>query len=464
MPEDTWGHLRDAINDWRVADPERPLARCLRCWRGVFIRAMLVGERRLPLFAHFNAAELECEWHSSRNLTLDAARAAQYQGQQESELHRRLCDTLAELLRADPRHRRSSVGTYHAPSEAAHGRFPDVYAELDGLPPITLELQLSRAFAPEIAARGRYYGREGVGLIWVLYGLGPDEEDLPQGFRDVIRRHRGNAFVFDQVAMKASVAASTLVLRCYLKKGDGSFYLPKLARLDDLTFPRTGLPFLRDTRTPLLLEPASEARRRWWAAFAAMEPRRGRAMFDAIEFVAAYDSLKHHVPEIIEWVRAEKETTRLAREHLFAVLAVLFSVARTAHSGEDRNLATCQTGMVNMMNTRLHAAEFAPYATLVEALLQGTAAARLLSSGSLRDHIAKAKEAAAQVLPDHPVWAAAAWMFPEVLQPVVRDELQSLDELPSWAQPQPSTVGRRSDLRPANVRPAAAPPSGAAPM
>lgn len=439
MSQDTWGHLRDVINDRRVDDPERFVARCLLCNRGVFIRSMKIAERRLPLFVHYHHPELDCEWHNTKTIRLDDARAAQYRGQQESELHRALCEKLAELLRADPRHRCSTVGDYHPPTESAHGRYPDVYAELEGLPPITLELQLSKTFAPEIAARGRYYGREGVALIWVLYGISPEDEDVPQSFRDVIRRHRGNAFVFDQHAMKASIEADTLVLRCYLKKGDESFYQPRLVRIDELTFPGHGLPFLEDRRTPILTDPAKAARARWWAAMDKIELNKGAGGYKAAEFDAAWGSMWRNVPGIRDWIISLWDVEQRPKAHLYAVLAVLFSIARTAHDGRDRNLATKHSGkgaMVAMLNTRLHAEEYSRYAALFEAMLVGTAADRLFAASSLREHIARAQNSApAQILPGHPLWEAAAWLFPEVFSPLVREELVSLGELPAWATP-----------------------------
>jgi hypothetical protein len=438
MDEDTWGHLRDIINDRRAADPQRPLAICLRCARALFIRAMKIAEKRLPLFVHFAHPELDCEWHVGKTISPDDARAAQYHGQQESELHRALCEKLAELLRADPRHRRSTVGDYHRPTESDHGRYPDVYAELEGVPPFTLELQLSRTFAPEIAARGRYYGREDVALIWVLYGIAPGDEDVPQSFRDVIRRHRGNAFIFDQGAMRASVEANTLVLRCFLKNRDGSFSRPRLVRLDGLTFPANGLPYFEDRRSPVLVGPAKEGRKRWLDAIAQIDLKQGRVGYKVPEFDPAYASLIRQVCGLREWIQAIWANERQPKHHFFAVMTVLFSIARTAHDGRDRNLATLHSGkgaMVAMLNTRLHADEYAPYATLIEAMLMGTSADRLLSTPSLPQHIRQAKDAAAQVLPGHPVWEAAVYLFPEVLRPIVREELESLGELPDWANP-----------------------------
>jgi competence CoiA-like predicted nuclease len=60
-----------------------------------------------------------------------------------------------------------TVDTYRRPSIAARGRYPDVYAEIDGLGKFAIEVQLSKPFAPEIVARHIHYEAEGVALLWV---------------------------------------------------------------------------------------------------------------------------------------------------------------------------------------------------------------------------------------------------------------------------------------------------------
>lgn len=440
LPEEAWGHLRDLISDRRAVQPENPLARCLLCKRGVFIRVQALGEQRLPMLVHFAEPGLNCEWHRATTIHPDAARAAQYAGQQESELHRNLCEAIARLLQADPRCKRTTVGQYHPPTESEHGRYPDVYAELEGLPPVTLELQLSRTLAPEIAGRGVYYQRERVGLIWVLYGISPDDANLPQSFRDVIRRHRGNAFLFDRAAAEASAKAGTLVLRCLRrKKSDDAFYAPKLVRLDELTFPDKGLPFFEDCRTPALLEPAERAREKWFDAIAEFDPKTAHVGMRSGAFSRAWDSLRMYEPTIAAYKRELYSVERFAKDHIISVLLILFSIARTGFDGRERNLATAHSGkgsMVAMLNTRLHAAEFQEYAALIWFMLAHTAADWLLETKSLEQHIVRAAaDAPKQVLPGHPMWQAAQRLFPEVYDRVARSELGSLATLPAWACP-----------------------------
>lgn len=438
LSEDTWGHLRDVITDRRVAEPDRYLARCLLCNSGVYIRSQALNGTRLPMFVHFKGEGLECPWHYATPMKLDDVRAAQYWGQQESELHRNLCSVLADLLRADPRHRHSTVGTYHAPTATQHGRYPDVYVELEGLSPITLELQLSKSFSPEIAARQHYYRQERVGLIWVLYGIDPADPDLPQAFRDIIRRHRGNAFLFDQEAMKASIEAGTLLLWCRSRNAEGELKAPRLIRLDELTFPERGLPFFDDCRSPVLIEQGAKARKRWWEALTAKPKNWWHGDRECDFFAPAYASLIRHVPKLREFKEELYQREGRGKGHIAAVIFRLLSIALTAKEGEDRNRATKHSGkgaMVSMLNTSVHSQEFSHYAELFETLLRSTAASRLLAASSLKTHLRDAKLKSPQVQAGHPMWQAAEWLFPEVFDPILREELDSLGSLPEWAVP-----------------------------
>lgn len=209
MEPAVWEHLRSEINLRRTADPDRPLARCHYCQSSIYIRAQATRDGNVPMFVHFQGADPECPWFAGKNVIPDDARAAQYRGHQECALHRWMCDMIASFLEMDPRLTKLSVDRYLKPQIEERGRYPDVYAELDGLGKFAFEVQLSKPFAFEIAARHRHYQAEGVSLIWVFRAL---DGELPQGFRDVITMQRGNAFLFDDAAFNASVAANGLRL------------------------------------------------------------------------------------------------------------------------------------------------------------------------------------------------------------------------------------------------------------
>ncbi len=431
MDEDTWGYLRDRINLRRSEAHQPPLAKCLRCGSAVYIKVSTDG--RTPLFAHHVEAPIDCPWYTGKTLRPDGARAAQYMGQQESELHRRLCEKLAELAAADPRFKAAKVNGYFEAADG-RGRFPDVYLEFDGLRPFTLEFQLSHTFATEVAARNRFYRRHGVGLVWILWDIDPRYDELATAIKDVIRPHRGNLFRIDARSMRASDEQKTLLLTCFLKRSDGAWSTPKLVRLDELTVSENGLPYYRDCRTLVLRKPGEDARLKWLPVVQQFAPLRGNA-FDVAGYGRAYSSLRAKIGRPLrEWRLSMREHFgRDVDHHILDVLAILFSIAGTANYG-SRNYASRHDNPLAMLNTRLSGERMWRYASLFEELLSNTAARWLLEAKSLRDAIAEAKlREPAQITRGHPFWNAAACIFPEALDPLVRDELREIGELPGWA-------------------------------
>lgn len=433
MERPAWEHLRGEINRRRQHDLEQPLARCRLCKGAVYIKAQAAGADHIPLFSHYADAAATCPWYQGANLTPDNARAAQYQGHQECALHRWMCDTIAELLDAEPRATQVTVDTYRRPAIEARGRYPDVYAELDGLGRFAIEVQLSKPFASEIAARHLHYEAEGVALIWVFRDLG---EDLPQGFRDVIAFQRGNAFLFDDAALKASVEAGKLMLSAYLES-DRGWLKPRLVALDDLDRSSGRAVFLEDRRTAKLLDYCQAGRAKWWVALKTGRPFEfGEPLADS-RFAPAWDSIKTFVPSLTAWKDAYWRDRHLrGKTHVLEIAAMLFSIARTASAGKDRVYITRYKGegsLVAMLNARLSGAPYMPYANLVAAMLAGTAAHHAVSRPSLQTALTKARQQTEQVAGGHPVWDAAARLFPEVFDGLLRAELTDLGQLPGWA-------------------------------
>ncbi|CCV05889.1 conserved hypothetical protein [Mesorhizobium metallidurans STM 2683] len=219
--------------------------------------------------------------------------------------------------------------------------------------------------------------------------------DLQQSFRDVIRRHRGNAFVLDPAAVAASKEQKTLILSCYLRNGEG-FDAPKLVRFDALIIPRTKLPFHEDwIAAPLL----AEIRRRPW-------------------FKALAD-WKHFGP-LCDLERPQS-----------LVVAAAFSIVATAN-GKERNYASGHPNIRAMLNTYLHSGTLAPYTSLLTRLIANTTMAHLLAT-KVGDHLRR--HSAEQQVDEQSSaeWRLLKHLLPEARDPVVRDELKYLDALPEWA-------------------------------
>lgn len=434
LPRATWEHLRAEINRRRRSDPHRPLARCRLCKGPIFIRAQVVQGEHSPVYAHYPESPVDCPWYQGGTLTPDDARAAQYRGHQESALHRWMCDTIAQLASADPRCNLVSIDTYRRPAIESRGRWPDVYLEIEGLGRFAIEAQLSKPFAPEIAARHLHYEREGVALLWAFREI---EENLPQGFRDVVTMQRGNAFGFDDAAVAASIARGTLVLSCYLETERGGFLKPKLVTLDELDISSGRSVFLSDRRSERLIQFCKDGRSKWWEALNATPPSDFDFPFDEPCFHPAWDSVRMFVPALSDWKQRYWQTQYARGDWHFAELvAILFSIAHSAATGADRLYVTRYKGegaLLAMLNSKLAAAAFAPYANLIETMLVASTAHDRLERASLREALGRAKSRAEQVTPDHPVWAGARRLFPEIFDGLRRAELADLGKLPEWA-------------------------------
>lgn len=430
-PTVRWELWRRMVTDAHQARPRRDLAHCLMCAGPVYIRARAVRGEKRPLFAHFAGADSRCPWFSGETIHPDTARAGQYQGQQESEAHRQLCNLIAELASADPRTEHVEVDAYLAPTANAFGRYPDVLVRWNGLPAMAIELQLSRTFQTEISARCLHYDREAMPLVWVLYGVDLDAIDIPQSFRDVMSRHRMNAFLIDAEAIAASRAQQTLVLSARLARPDGSFEPARLARLDQLTFPPSGLPYVEDRLTPGLLAPAASLRRLWFSALNGREPSREGASIDLRQpkWAPAFEALFDAVPDLRAWSTWDAGN----RIRFAGLVAVAFSVVTHA-GGAFRNYATAQDNVVAMLNSRVSSVDIGPYAYLLRAILRLTTANSVLT-GSVKTHFGRAiaRHEGNLCLANEPEWKAIEKLLPELFNARVRTELTAIGAMPSWA-------------------------------
>lgn len=307
-----------------------------------------------------------------------------------------MCEQVAELVALDYRHIRHSVAEYLAPNENEYGRFPDIYVEWEGFGPFAVEFQMSGTFQTEISARCKHYEREGIPLLWILFGIDP-AQTLSQSFRDVIRRHRGNAFVLDPAAVAASREQKTLLLSCYLKDSE-RLVGPKLVRFDQLTIPRSKIPYWEDRIVaPLLME--IESRRRPW------------------------------FQRLNGWDR-ENPFNDLNRQQS-VLLAAAFSIFEAAN-GRMINYASKHQNIKAMLNTYLHGGTLAVYADLLTQLIKNTAVGNLRQTTvgkHLQDYRAEVqadvKSLEGQLLRS---------LLPEALDPVIREELSYFDALPDWAR------------------------------
>ena len=153
-------------------------------------------------------------------------------------------------------------------------------------------------------------------------------------------------------------------------------------------------------------------------------------------FLAAYDSLKYYVPSIRVWKRNSGESSDNAKDHLFRVIAVLFSIAGTAYFGNERNYATKESNILAMLNSKLNSDSFRPYALLIETMISRTCLSDLVNRPSLRTKLVQAKHTfPQQVTVDDPIGQAVTHLFKEIFDGNFRDTLTELEALPKWATP-----------------------------
>ena len=396
VDENRWGIWRDRITDRRFGK-DGLTARCMLCNGAVYIKTAKLSGVSLPLFAHYSDSDSNCPWYQGRNITPDDARASQYQGHQESEFHWLMCNHIAELVALDERYVRHTVAEYLPPSENEYGRFPDVFVEWAKFGSFAVEFQMSGTFQTEISARCKHYEYEGIPLLWILFGIDM-ARPVQQSFLDVIRRHRGNAFVLDPEAIAESRKQKTLVLTCYLYRGDW-FESPKLVRFDELFFPRSKLPYHEDCIVPPLLAEIKQRRNPWFKAL------------DAWDRDAPLHGLEY-------------------RQGL--LVAAAFSIVANAN-GNCRNYASKHPNIRAMLNTYLSKGKFARYTNLLTHLIQNTAEVSLLHT-TVGDHLRRYSDQD-QADEQSPEWQFLRELLPEALDLEVHDQLEYLDALPAWAKP-----------------------------
>lgn len=440
MPEAEWGTLRDRITDYRQGRPAGVVCRCVMCGDPVFIRARKKSGVPYPLFSHFQGGGLRCPWHHGANEHPERVREQQYGGQQESQTHRLLCEQIDALAKLDTRYVSSAVNAYRPPTESDCGKFPDVQVVWRDFPECVFEVQLSRTFQTEISARCTHYEREGVALVWVLFGFDPQHAEIPQSFVDVIRRHRGNAFVIDRESVSKSYELRTIVLQCYLSNSAGGFDPPRLVRLDELTYPTEGPAYLDDRISGVILDRINRARRPCFEYLQSIEGVSYGVEIDSTERQQFLSDLRAIAPRFSNW-----ETTKEHEEiAVLRLVCCVFSLISEAN-GKPRIYGTKQPNVIAMLNTWLNNREDVQRCAFIfEFLLLSTPLARLLE-GSLGRHIARAKSVmdGNLVLAGEPEWQILAHLVPEIFHARTREQLRYLSKLPPWAEDQrPSDSGR----------------------
>lgn len=323
-----------------------------------------------------------------------------------------MCEQVAKLVALDAKSSNIRVDQYLPPTENSYGRYPDVCFTWEGRD-FVVELQMSRTFQAEISERCLHYEREGIPILWVLYGVDPFASDLPQSFRDVIRRHRGKVFTLDHEAVQASLEARTLVLKCQFSAEGAEGLTAQLVRFDELQVPENKLPYFKDCLVQPMLSEYQSRRRPWIQALRGWDRYRP----DGPQFEAAFASLPNTVSD------------RSAFSRLLAVVLSLVSFA----NDHWENLATNHDNPKAMLNERLNNKIVSRDAELLSRIIDKANLGAIRMNPTVQKHITRAWSE-----PQRPIgfadYQGLRYLIPELLDDKVKGELKYFLELPRWAK------------------------------
>jgi hypothetical protein len=259
MGDDDYFKIRRAATDaWHA---KRVHFVCARCEYPVY--APRSPRTLKPLWRHRPGAPTTCEWWTGTPLSVDAVSADQFQGLQESMLHRRVKHAVADMLEADRDTQPGSVvrDLYLAGLDGC--RRPDVRATVASRD-LAFEIQLATTQLPIIVAREHFYARARRWLLWLTWDFDA-ERPMRTSFSDIFYSHAKNLFSLDEEVLAKAAAERRFLLRAFWKDEVGSWQ-SKICGLDDLSWPEGGLPFAVGGKEPWHLD----FRKRW------METLRGR--------------------------------------------------------------------------------------------------------------------------------------------------------------------------------------------
>lgn len=97
----------------------------------------------------------------------------------------------------------------------------------------------------------------------------------------------------------------------------------------------------------------------------------------------AWDSIRMFVPRLSGWNDAwYRQHLRRGRPHFLDLMAILFSIQRSAETGREQVYVTrykSNHALLEMLNARLSGELYKRYADLIETMIAGTAARHVLS-------------------------------------------------------------------------------------
>lgn len=345
---------------------------------------------RLPFWRHHKGAPRSCPWWTGEPGSTDEVSASQFQGAQESPLHLRVKNVVAELLNADPLTEPGSVVVDEYVVCGESRRRPDVRATYDGKP-IAIEIQLATTQIPIIVAREDFYRREGRHLIWLTWNFVPVERaHLLTAFEDIFYSHNKNLFSLDDGVVAESRARGSFLVRAFWEHGSG--WDSKIAALPELEWPPSGLPFAVAPPPPWHLD----FRARWLAG----------TTHGGTPWPIRRDLLIELAEELQD---DEIDATSLEELDIGALLNAILSFV----SGQP--VGSAQRNLTELINTFLSSERRHRFARVMRKIISVTVGAELLEKPSVSAKFTLAQQSA-QDEPESVTGNVALLLFPELFQ------------------------------------------------
>ncbi len=210
---------------------------CEKCGHPVY--APKERHTLLPYWHHHSGAPRDCEWWNGNSQSLDKVNSQQFQGQQESPLHKHLKLVIADLLIADSLTTENSVIVDEYLKGTDGRRRPDIrciYSEK----PFAVEIQLSSTQLPIIVGREKFYSENNRFLLWVTWQF----EAKPFGqvrtaFQDIYYSHNKCIFSIDDETISKSKLLRKFLVRVFYLKDD--IWQNIITNLEDVFWHKNGL-------------------------------------------------------------------------------------------------------------------------------------------------------------------------------------------------------------------------------
>ena len=345
---------------------------------------------RLPFWRHHKGAPQSCPWWTGDPRSTNEVSANQFEGAQESPLHLRIKNLVADLLNADPSTEPGSVVVDEYVACGESRRRPDVRATYDGKP-IAIEIQLATTQIPIIVAREDFYRREGRHLIWLTWNFEAVERTrLLTAFEDIFYSHNKNLFSLDDEVVAASRKEGRLMIRAFWEHGSG--WNSKLCTLLELAWPTSGLPFAVAPPPPWHID----FRNRWLGA--------------TVPGGTQWPTRKILLAELADRVDGHQvDWAALDEADIGSLLNAILSFV------ERKPIGSAQRNLTEVINTFLSSERRYRFARIMRKVVSVTVGAEFLDKPSV---LAKFKGALqeSQDTPESMAGKVAILLFPELFQ------------------------------------------------